>query len=242
MHNNSDWLKNTVIAHRGVHDNDGIAENSKSAILKAIEEGVAVELDVNLTKDNVAIVFHDETFSRLTNIDGYVNLTNYDDIKAEKLLKSQDHILTVKEATEIVNGQVPILFNISGSFPIAVSKFFFDAVKDYDGDMAVMSSNPYTLEWFKINAPRIKRGQKAGAYKHLKPEFGKRGQLKKLKLNHVSEPNFIVYRIEDAKKRYFKETNKENLPLILTTARTNKDNLKAEQLNANMIAVRRPVV
>lgn len=235
MSNNTEWLKDTVIAHRGIHDNETVAENSKSAIIKAINEGVAVELDVNFTKDNTPIVFHDETLSRMTNIDGYVNLVTYEEIKEEKLLKSDDHILTVKEVLEIVEGKTPILFSISGNLPITLCKFFYDVVKDYTGEIAVMSSNPYTLEWFKLNAPRIKRGQRAGAYKHEKPSFGKRGQLRKLKLNHVSEPNFIVYRIEDAKKRYFKKTNKEGLPLILWTARTNKDNLKAEQLCANVI-------
>lgn len=235
MHNSHDWLKNTPIAHRGIYDNITIAENSKSAIEKAIEANYAIELDVNLTKDNTPIVFHDNIFSRLTNADGYVNLTNYDDIKNEKLLKSEDVVLRVSDATSLVNGKVPILFNISGDLPLSVAKHFYDAVKNYSGQFAVESTNPYILEWFKINAPRVVRGQRSGAFNHRKPIYAKRGQLKKLKLNHISEPNFIVYRVEDAKKKYFKKTEKDGLPLILGTVRTPKDIRKVEALSANKI-------
>ena len=81
MHNSLDWLKHTTIAHRGIYDNITVAENSKTAIQKAIDANYAIELDVNLTKDNTPIVFHDNIFSRLTDVDGYVNLTEYKDIK-----------------------------------------------------------------------------------------------------------------------------------------------------------------
>lgn len=235
MHNSLDWIKTTPIAHRGIYDNITVAENSKTSILKAIEANYAVELDVNLTKDNTPIVFHDNIFSRLTNVDGYVNLTEYKDIKNEKLLKSNDVVLTVADAIKLVDGRVPILFNISGELPIAVSKHFYDAVKDYTGEFAVESTNPYTLEWFKINAPRVKRGQRSGAFNHRKPEFAKKGKLKKLKLNHISEPNFVVYRVEDAKKRYFKKLEKNNIPLVLGTIRNKKDSRKVESFNANQI-------
>lgn len=235
MQNSHDWLKDTPIAHRGIYDNITVVENSKSAIEKAIDADYAVELDVNLTKDNTLIVFHDNIFSRLTDSDGYVNLTDYNDIKHEKLLKSDDVVLKVSDAIGLVNGRVPILFNIAGELPISIAKSLFDIVKDYSGEYAVESTNPYILEWFKINAPRVVRGQRAGAFNHRKPAYAKRGQLKKLKLNHISEPNFIVYRVEDAKKRYFKKATKDGLPLILGTVRTAKDARKVEALSANKI-------
>jgi len=235
MHNSIDWIKTTPIAHRGIYDNITVAENSKTSIQKAIDANYAIELDVNLTKDNTPIVFHDNIFSRMTDSDGYVNLTEYKDIKNEKLLKSDDVVLTVADAIKLVDGKVPILFNISGELPLSVSKHFYEAVKDYTGEFAVESTNPYTLEWFKINAPRVKRGQRSGAFNHRKPEFAKRGQLRKLKLNHISEPNFVVYRIEDAKKRYFKKLKKNGTPLILGTIRTKKEARKFETFDANQI-------
>ena len=235
MHHSLDWLRLTPIAHRGIFDNIMVAENSRTSIQKAIDANYAIELDVNLTKDNTPIVFHDNIFSRLTNVDGYVNLTEYSDIKDEKLLKSDDNVLTIAEALELVDGQVPILFNISGDLPISVSKHFYEVIKNYTGEFAVESTNPYTLEWFKLNAPRVKRGQRAGAFHHRKPEFANRSKLRKLKLNHISEPNFVVYLVEDAKKRYFKKLQKNGTPIILGTIRNKRDFRKAEVLNTNKI-------
>ena len=61
------------IAHRGLHDRDaGVIENSRSAFARAIEEGYAIECDVQLTRDGVPVIFHDDTLERLTGLSGYV--------------------------------------------------------------------------------------------------------------------------------------------------------------------------
>ena len=49
-------------AHRGLHDNLTQApENSLAAFKKAVAAGYGIELDVQLTKDKVPVVFHDFT-------------------------------------------------------------------------------------------------------------------------------------------------------------------------------------
>ncbi|NRA88690.1 MAG: hypothetical protein HRU28_15175 [Rhizobiales bacterium] len=55
------FITRLPIAHRGLHNADeNIVENSKGSVLAAIKHGYAIEIDVQLTKDNQAIVFHDE--------------------------------------------------------------------------------------------------------------------------------------------------------------------------------------
>ncbi|NLY90216.1 MAG: glycerophosphodiester phosphodiesterase, partial [Firmicutes bacterium] len=45
------WLQNTLIAHRGLHDdNKNVPENSLPAFEDAIEKGYIIELDVAMTK------------------------------------------------------------------------------------------------------------------------------------------------------------------------------------------------
>jgi glycerophosphoryl diester phosphodiesterase len=68
-----------VIAHRGA---SGIApENTQPAFSLALELGArAVEFDVQLTRDNVAVVFHDETLERTTNGSGVVAETDFHEI------------------------------------------------------------------------------------------------------------------------------------------------------------------
>jgi len=64
------------IAHRGA---SGITpENTRFAFLKALDLGAnMIEFDVQLTRDEIAIVFHDETLERTTNGSGRVRETDF---------------------------------------------------------------------------------------------------------------------------------------------------------------------
>ncbi len=66
-----------VIGHRGAA---GLTpENTKLAFLKALDLGAdAIEFDVQLTKDNVCIVFHDESLDRTTDGKGFVADTTWE--------------------------------------------------------------------------------------------------------------------------------------------------------------------
>lgn len=69
-----------IIGHRGAA---GYApENTIEGIHTAADMGIEwVELDVKLTKDDVPIVFHDDTLERTTNTHGPVAEKTYDEIK-----------------------------------------------------------------------------------------------------------------------------------------------------------------
>ena len=55
------------LAHRGYHDHSkGVIENSLSAFRAAITAGYGIELDVQRSADDVAVVFHDDELDRLT--------------------------------------------------------------------------------------------------------------------------------------------------------------------------------
>lgn len=75
-----------MIAHRGGPDYDtyeyarkkpldyDIWESSKTAYKRAVEQGAkAIEMDVQLTKDNEIIILHDDTLNRTTNAQGFVS-------------------------------------------------------------------------------------------------------------------------------------------------------------------------
>jgi glycerophosphoryl diester phosphodiesterase len=56
-----------VLGHRGGRGDGWPAENTQEAFARAIDEGAdGVELDVRLTADGVAVVFHDTTLARAT--------------------------------------------------------------------------------------------------------------------------------------------------------------------------------
>jgi glycerophosphoryl diester phosphodiesterase len=77
------------IAHRGLHDKArGIIENSRSAFEAAIAGGFAIECDVQLTRDGVPVVFHDDRLDRLTGLPGFVRDTSSDVLLKSPLLGS----------------------------------------------------------------------------------------------------------------------------------------------------------
>ena len=60
-------------AHRGLFDNDTAApENSLAAIRKAVAAGYGIEFDVQLSKDDIPVVFHDGTLKRMCGVHGNV--------------------------------------------------------------------------------------------------------------------------------------------------------------------------
>jgi glycerophosphoryl diester phosphodiesterase len=69
-----------IIGHRGCA---GYApENTLEAIHTAADMDVKwVELDVKLTKDQVPVIFHDETLERTTNGSGFIADITYDDLR-----------------------------------------------------------------------------------------------------------------------------------------------------------------
>ena len=101
-------INGNIIAHRGVHDNKKTPENSLEAFQKAIEYNYPIELDVQLTKDNILVVFHDFTLTRMTKNTNYIQDTNYQDIKDLKLLNTNEKIPTLKEVLELVDNKLLI--------------------------------------------------------------------------------------------------------------------------------------
>ena len=88
------WLVEKYIAHRGLH-NANAAENSLSAFKNAIEKDYAIELDVHQISDGTLVVFHDNTLSRMTGKDGYLQSLTKKDLKNYKLGGTEDCIPTL---------------------------------------------------------------------------------------------------------------------------------------------------
>ena len=82
-HPAGDLLKEAkIIAHRGAHQSPGIRENSIEAFERAVGAGVyGIELDVQWSKDNVPIVFHDEDLKRVFGLPPRVEALEYERLR-----------------------------------------------------------------------------------------------------------------------------------------------------------------
>lgn len=99
---NLDFLR--FQSHRGYH-HEGLLENSKEAFQEAFRRGAQVcECDVQLSRDDIPVVFHDEFLQRIFNHPGRVR-----DLSVKEL-KKIGNIYTLEEILSDPNG--PPFFNI----------------------------------------------------------------------------------------------------------------------------------
>jgi len=234
------WICNKYIAHRGFHD-EVSPENSLSAFKKAIDAGYAIELDVRPLADGKIVVFHDDTLGRMTGRDGFVANFTYEDLKDIKLLKSNETIPTFEEVLKLVDGQTPLLIEIKNTGSVGFEKDVWKLLSKYKGEYAVQSFNPYSLEWFKIHAPHVKRGQLACFFEKVDTRnmisslgFFKRFALKRMLLNpKVSEPHFINYKAANIPNKYVKKYS--SLPLLVYLIKSPEQYNKVKKYCDNIV-------
>jgi glycerophosphoryl diester phosphodiesterase len=89
------------IAHRGLHDRaHGVIENSRSAFEAAIARGFTIECDVQLSRDGVPVIFHDDDLERITGRTGPVSSLTAGELGATPLLGSAAECTDVRYAGE----------------------------------------------------------------------------------------------------------------------------------------------
>ena len=159
------------LAHRAYHDRkQRRPENSRAAIKAAIDAGFGIEIDLQLSADGVAMVFHDEHLDRLTNATGPVKHHTAADLAQIKLRDSDEYIPTLAEVLTLIAGRTPLLIELKdqtdtmsdtdGRLESATAAL----LATYQGLVAVMSFNPHSIAHMARLAPQIPRGLTTSAY------------------------------------------------------------------------------
>ncbi|WP_424985667.1 glycerophosphodiester phosphodiesterase family protein [Microbulbifer sp. S227A] len=162
----------TPIAHRALHDiSDGRPENSRAAIRAAIAAGYGIEVDLQLTNDAQALVFHDYDLGRLTGQSGPVRGLSREQARSVALRHGDgETIPTLSEIVALVDGQVPLLIEIKdqdGAMGTAIGPLeqaTVAALRGYFGPVAVMSFNPHSVARMAELAPDLPRGLVTSGY------------------------------------------------------------------------------
>ncbi len=190
-------LDGWLYSHRGLHRNGSEApENSLKAFQLAVESNYGIELDVQLTKDKVMVVFHDYNLKRACGVDRKVADTTYEELKQYRLFQSEERIPTFEEVLRLVAGRVPLIVELK--IPWAPGPTCEAAAKhlgDYRGIYCIESFNPFGLVWYRKHYPKVVRGQLSTDFVKEKIE-GSRVQyflLKHLLFNFYTKPDFIAY-------------------------------------------------
>ncbi len=211
-------------AHRGLHgaaQGRGAVENSLSGFRAALDGGFGIELDVQMSRDGVAMVFHDDQLDRLTRETGPVALRMQAELSRIALRGTTDTIPTLSDVLSLVDANAVILIEIKadhgsvGPLCLAVRR----ALEGYIGPVAVMSFNPQVGHWFLTHAPRIVRGL-------VVTEQGDQTRSARIKgavLRRLSlwraKPDFLAYDIRDFPSRFASGQRKRGLPVLTWTVR-----------------------
>lgn len=184
-------------AHRGLFDNASDApENSMAAFRKAVEAGYGIEWDVQLSKDDVPVIFHDATLKRMCGVEGYVWDYTLEELKGFHLADSTETIPTLEEALHLVNGRVPLIIEYKlDRVQTRVCELSEDLLRKYEGAYCIESFHPLALIWYRKNRPEIMRGQLSGELwkedeKYRRPVYYALGYLIS---NAATRPDFVAY-------------------------------------------------
>jgi len=159
------------LAHRALHDfGAGRPENSRSAIMAAIEAGYGIEIDVQMSRDGAAMVLHDYDLARLTGVAGLVADSTSEALSGLPLLGGAEGIPALAEVLALVAGRAPLLVELKdqhgamGATDGRLERAVARDIAGYDGPLAVMSFNPSMVLALRDLAPDVPRGIVTSAY------------------------------------------------------------------------------
>ncbi len=104
-----------AFAHRGLWAPDGAPENSIAAFRAAAVAGCGIELDVQLSSDNVPIVFHDPALDRMTTESGPVWFHTAEELCALTLAGTDEAIPTLAAVLAALPAGTPVLIELKAS-------------------------------------------------------------------------------------------------------------------------------
>lgn len=180
-----------TFAHRGIYDNQNIYENTFSSFNKALQQNIAIELDVRLTKDNIVVVFHDKTLKRLLHVKKTVSKMTYEELYSYTL--GNDKIPKLEDVLNLIAGKVHLLLEIKNTnHNQKLCESVMKIMKCYKGTYWIQTFSPFIVYWFKKHHSDIKRGLLLMPYRRY-PSKGFGLVMRSMILHCFIKPDFYSY-------------------------------------------------
>lgn len=237
------WLTARPIAHRALHDAArGVIENTPSAVDAALARDYAIEVDIQLSADGEAMVFHDDTLERLTLAEGPANALTAEELKAVEMRGTADRMMTLGELLGRVSGRVPLVIELKRAFngDTAVAARAADVLADYGGPAALMSFDPDLVTAVRALAPHIPRGITM-EYHYDDPEWDMLSHETKHEWGNLlhlprTQPDFIAHYVKELPSAAVDAARQQSpMPLLTWTVRTAEDRETAARHADQMI-------
>ena len=232
------------IAHRALHDRaSGRPENSIEAVRAAVAAGYGIEIDLQLSQDGEAIVFHDYDLARLTAETGPVQQRTAAQLTAIPLTGGTHTIPTLSTVLAEVAGRVPLLIEIKdqdGALGPAVGRLeqaTARALEGYRGDVAVMSFNPNSPRVFGGMAPAIPVGLTTCDFRDDEWQLVPKARLDRLRDIPDIKPSraqFISHDAADLDNPRVTQLKAQGLPILCWTIRSPEAEAAARHVADNV--------
>lgn len=231
------------IAHRGLHDKTaGRLENSRAAVAAAVAAGYGVEIDIQLSADGEAMVFHDEALPRLTDGSGLVSDHPAAVLGRMRLAGMAEGIPTLVEILALVGGRAPLLIEVKDQTGVLGPEVgLLEArvaalVAAYEGPVAVMSFNPHSVAALAEAAPSVARGLTSCAFDGADwalPDY-RRAELANLQDAERTGAGFVSHDKDDLDNPAVARLKGEGLAVLTWTIRSPAEEMQARRIADNI--------
>lgn len=174
-----------------------------SAIDAAVAKNFAIEVDLQLTADNEAMVHHDYELGRLTEGSGELLSKTAAELKAVVFKDTPDRMMTLGDLCARVDGRVPLVIEVKSRFngDRKLVARMAQVLASYRGPVVAMSFDPDQVTAIRDLMPQVPRGVVAqrryddGEWKMLPPETIY--EMTGLRHAFRTRPHFIAYWVNE---------------------------------------------
>jgi len=200
---NNYWIVDKYIAKNGQYSPDTFP-NTLSTYSSAIKQGYALCIPVQILDDSNIVCFSHKNISKvIPTTSGYLNNFTLDELKKVSLNEKNETIPTLEEALNHIANQTPIIIEIQnegmiGKFEDKVLALLQKYISKHNchNNVAIMSINPYTLQYCFQQHPYITRILKSGIFSEKMFGSIPTKKLKNLTLYKITHADFISYPAE----------------------------------------------
>lgn len=220
-----DLLFSPPVAHRGLWSPHGAPENSLGAFQAACAAGYGIELDVQLTRDGEAVVFHDGSLERMCGVEGKLRDRSLSELRELRLKETDETIPTLAETLAEVGHRALVQIELKTPFGEVgpLEKRVHEVLIDHNGPTCVIGFNPYSHAWFAAHHPHVLRGLDSYSWnddgaRKLAPE--QRKSLAQLEQVEIARPHFLALGLDMLPSERADELRAQGMPVVAWTVRS----------------------
>lgn len=217
-----DLLFHPPVAHRGLWTPDGAPENSLGAFQAACAAGYGIELDVHLSSDGEAVVFHDETLVRMTGAEGRLRDHTAADLGEIALKGTDETIPTLLETLALIGHRAMVHIELKTAWGEVgpLERRVHEIIADHAGPLCIIGFNPYSHAWYADHYPGVLRGLDSFSYrgvKHLSEE--QRQSYARLEQVSIARPHFLALGLDMLPSPEADAYRAKGMPVVAWTVR-----------------------